>query len=83
MATPPPTRETRALPSRRRFEESVQVLSRLHIHDVSLQLLALVLPMASPPSAVNFTADSSAVIGSRGSPFGTSTRAECDLPSAV
>ena len=41
------------------------------------------LPMTSPPSAVNFTAISSSVIGSRGSPLGTSTRVECDLPSFV
>ena len=41
------------------------------------------LPITSPPSAVNFTAISSSVIGSRGSPFGTSTRVECDLPSLV
>src|ERR1700680_209634 len=37
----------------------------------------------SPPSAVNFTAISSSVIGSRGSPLGTSTRVECDLPLLV
>src|SRR5207253_10192594 len=41
------------------------------------------LPITSPPSAVNLTAISSSVIGSRGSPFGTSTRVECDLPSLV
>src|SRR5262249_34710436 len=40
-------------------------------------------PITSPPSAVNFTAISSSVIGSRGSPFGTSTRVEYSLPSFV
>jgi aldehyde dehydrogenase (NAD+) len=41
------------------------------------------LPTTSPPSAVNFTAISSSVIGSRESPLGTSTRVEYDLPSLV
>src|SRR6266576_1211442 len=39
--------------------------------------------MTSPPSALNFTAISSSVMGSRGSPLGTSTRVEYSFPSFV
>src|SRR5207302_10935896 len=58
---------------------SLSAVSMLMMHFCNF--LHRSLPITSPPSAVNLTAISSSVMGSRGSPLGTSTRVECDLRS--
>src|SRR5437763_17199638 len=64
-----------------RSSSSVPTFSKFMTH--CRNFLHCFFPITSPPSAVNFTAISSSVMGSRGSPFGTSTRVEYDSPLLV